>query len=114
LKPQAATGHRKFIIKDLPAGSDRGNAWSRTYIPTYISFVAAYKDPWSVEDKHAIDTMQEAWNCVYINDKAVTDKIPHTVAANQAVFAIVRYFPRPLLITALFLSTPFVDESTCL
>jgi hypothetical protein len=85
----------RFVNANLPTGCNKANAWRRNYIPTYTAFVAAYRDPWVVEDEDAIAAMQLAWNAVFINRISGED-IPHTVTLNQAVFCIVRFpFHRP-------------------
>ena len=66
--------------------------WRQAYIPTYISFVAAYKDPWCVEDADAVSGMQETWNRIYVDHRNINEKIPHTIALNEAVFSIVSHF----------------------
>jgi hypothetical protein len=108
-KSQITTGTRKFVNKDLPAGYDAGNMWRRAYIPTYISFVAGYKDPWFVEDAHAVIGMQEVWDRIYINNSNITQKIPHTIVLNQAVFSIVCCF-----VTARSQLIGFTDKPACL
>ncbi|MGH7238924.1 MAG: hypothetical protein ACREHG_02540 [Candidatus Saccharimonadales bacterium] len=87
-KSHDRSNSRKFINGDLPVGCEKGNAWRRNYIPTYITLVAASEDPWFVEDEHAVEQMQEAWDVIYLNG-TTGDNIPHTVELNQAVFCIV-------------------------
>jgi hypothetical protein len=81
---------RKFSNAALPAGCEQFNAWRRKYIPTYINFVAAANDPWTIEDKVAIAAMQEVWNAVFLN-RSDGDDIPHTVELREATAEIVSH-----------------------
>jgi hypothetical protein len=80
-KPPA---NKKFVNKQLPAGCEKGNRWRRVFIPTYISYVAGYKDPWFVDDDDAVDAMQHIWDRVFSSDGIV-----HVVEVNDSVFSIV-------------------------
>jgi hypothetical protein len=59
------------------------------FIPTYVNFVAAYKDPWFVNDEDALNAMQEVWDVVFLN-RSSSEDIPHVIELNMAVFSIVR------------------------
>jgi hypothetical protein len=74
----------KFNNSHLPSGCQDGNRWRRIFVPTYITFVAGYDNPWSVTDDDAVPAMQAIWNKVYDNPK-----ITHKIEAQQAVFSVV-------------------------
>jgi hypothetical protein len=78
----------RWTNADLPFGCRKDNVWRRTYIPTYITFVAGYRDPWTVGDDDAVTAMQKTWNKVYLNRSRMAD-IQHQVVVNNAVFSIV-------------------------
>ena len=80
----------KFINGDLPVGCEKGNKWRRTFIPTYIAFVASHTDPWSVDDDEAVTAMQLSWNAVYLN----TTLMPQVVRVDDAIFFIVSFLSR--------------------
>jgi hypothetical protein len=79
----------RWTNRDLPVGTHRDNMWRRVYIPTYVTFVACYQDPWIIPDHRGIEAMQKAWDKVYVGRAGLQD-ILHKVVANQAVFSIVR------------------------
>jgi hypothetical protein len=85
LKPEHG-GHAivKFNNSHLPPGCQDANRWRCVYVPTYITFVAAYQNPWTVADHDAIRAMQTIWDHLYKNPK-----IAHKIQAQQAVFCVV-------------------------
>jgi hypothetical protein len=74
---------QKFTNKSLPEGCQESHRWRRSLVPTYIHFVAACKNPWSVDSDEAVSALQKIWRAVY------GDKIQHTVKVNEAVFSVV-------------------------
>ena len=75
---------KKFVNKQLPVGCERANKWCHVFIPTYVNYVAGYKDPWFVDDDDAINAMQHAWDHIFDSDG-----IAHVVEVNDTVFSIV-------------------------
>lgn len=76
----------RATYNNLPSGSLDGNIWRRRYVTSYIKFVAGYKNPWTVPDNVAIETMQKIWDAVY------RDKIRYTIELNDACFRLVCFF----------------------
>src|SRR5580658_11190214 len=85
---QGSSG-RRWNNTHLPPGSLSNNVWRRAFIPTFINFLATYRDPWVIDDGEAIKAMQQIWDRIYLNRVGFPD-IPYTVVANQAVFSVVR------------------------
>jgi hypothetical protein len=87
-KEEALGAYRKFTNSTLPAGCEDGNAWRGSFVPTYIHFVATYKDPWVVDDGDAVPAMQLAWDTLFVNRKS-GPVIVHSIQVGEAVFAVV-------------------------
>jgi hypothetical protein len=97
--PGSVTGRAnvKFNNSHLPAGCQDGNRWRRVFVPTYIGFVAGYRDPWTVNDKNAVAIMQAIWNKVYENPR-----IAYQIEPQQEVFSVVSWLPVLRLTVDLF------------
>jgi hypothetical protein len=85
---------KTFKNGDLPDGCPTGDVWRRAFIPTYLWWVATQPDPWCVDDKKAIEAMQNIWDTIYDmkdkKDKKDDDaKIVYTITLNDAVFSVV-------------------------
>jgi hypothetical protein len=80
----AVSTYRRFVNSDLPIGCEKGNKWRRTFIPSYITYVASYSDPWIVDDSDAVISMECAWEATY------REEIPHSIQVNDCpIFSIV-------------------------
>jgi hypothetical protein len=73
---------------DLPEGCAEDNRWRKTFIPTYIWFVAQQDDPWAVSDVAAKAGLQKIWNVVYPD-------IKYKIRTDGPVFALVSTTPTP-------------------
>ena len=74
----------KYKNSDLPDGCLSNNVWRRIYVPTYLTYVASYDDPWTLKDSDGINAMQCIWDDIYGH------KVKYTIKVNDAVFNIVR------------------------
>jgi hypothetical protein len=100
-KPQqskAGRGSRERAKnEDLPDGCQDQGRWRKIFIPTYITYLAGYKDGWIVGDTDAINALQKIWKAVY------GDEIPYTIEVNDAVHAIVCFFKNVTILLLIFL-----------
>lgn len=82
----------KYTNANLPPGCQDSGAWRRTFIPTYLQYLASRDsdtDAWAVNDDEGVSIQQKIWDFVY------GDKIPHIITVQGPVFALVsvRLFP---------------------
>jgi len=103
VKPRVPQLRKTFKNGDLPDGCQTGDVWRRTFIPTYLWWVATQPDPWCLDDEKAIEAMQDIWDTIYVTkdtkdtkdkkdnkDKKDDDtKIVYVITLNDAVFSIV-------------------------
>ncbi|KAI0247968.1 hypothetical protein BJV78DRAFT_1285175 [Lactifluus subvellereus] len=71
-----------WTLADLPEACTANNLFRKSFIPTYIKFVAQGSDPWTVNDLAAVAAMQKIWTAVY------GKTIHYTVSTDGPVFAI--------------------------
>jgi hypothetical protein len=87
-KPESEGSKRKkYRNDDLPEGAMDMNLWRGIYVPTYLSYVASYSDPWVITDDNSRAAMKMIWKRVY-NGKS---KNYRDITINNAVFYIVSY-----------------------
>jgi hypothetical protein len=90
VKPRVPQPRKTFKNGDLPDGFQTGDVWRHTFIPTYLWWVVTQPDPWCLDDKKAIEAMQDIWDTKDKKDKKDDDtKIVYVITLNDAVFSIV-------------------------
>jgi hypothetical protein len=81
---------KRFTNQDLPAGCQDHSYWRHRFIPTYLQFVGAFADPWSIPDTDSLAALRKAWAKVY------GQRIVYKVTAHDAVFTLVSFLIQPL------------------
>lgn len=83
-QPRGKNGRKLALTnKDLPNGVHDKDRWHKHFIPTFLWWAGRQQDPWNLPDDDVVDALQEIWDVLY-------KKIPHSVEAKDAVFAVVR------------------------
>jgi hypothetical protein len=70
----------KWTNQDLPYGTYR--SWSNVFIPTYLAFVGAQRNPFTITSEELVGAMQEAWDLIY-------PSTPYEIKPRTAVFDLV-------------------------
>jgi hypothetical protein len=84
-KSSKLDGRSRATSKHLPLGCHDGNVWRRSFIPTYINYIANCADPWTVPDAEALAAMRKIWKRVY------GSKLDHMIEIGDAVFKTVTH-----------------------
>ena len=84
---EVVKGSVKWNNNDLPPGCNDNLEWRRVFVPTYLTFLAARPDPWTIEDDAACQGLQKIWNTVYHNRPGKPDHF-HMVLSQRAVFGV--------------------------
>jgi len=54
-----------FTNSDLPAGALTKDHWRRSFIPTFMWWVAWLQDPWNLNDNELLEAMPIIWDEIY-------------------------------------------------
>ena len=92
----------KYTNANLPSGCQDSGTWRRTFIPTYLQYLASRDsdtDAWAVNDDEGVSIQQKIWEFVY------GDKIPHIITVQGPVFSLVSvHFFLPISTLTTYLS----------